>query len=61
MYISYCRLLEVAGHLDAIAEQMKLDSQIPIKVVLNNFHAEEINELAAEIKSLLDKHYEKSE
>lgn len=48
------RLLEIAGHLDAIAEQMKADSQIPVKIILNSFHAEEIKELADEIKGLIE-------
>ena len=35
------RLMEIAGHLDAITEQMKTDSNIPMKSILMGFYADE--------------------
>ncbi|NOG60046.1 MAG: hypothetical protein HND53_06055 [Proteobacteria bacterium] len=47
------RLLEITGHLEAIAVQMEEDSKIPAKYVLNSFHAEEIKKLTKEMAVLL--------
>jgi hypothetical protein len=47
------RLLEITGHLEAIAEQLEADSEIPAKYVLNSFHAEEIRNLTVEMNALL--------
>ena len=44
----------IAGHLAAITEQMKAGSDIAIKSILMGFYAGEINELAEEMKGLLD-------
>jgi len=48
------RLLEIAGHIDVITEQMKADSESVVKAVLLGLYAVEIKTLVVEMKTLLD-------
>ena len=47
------RLMEIAGHIDAITEQMKEDSESLIKATILDLYAIEIEELVDEMKTLL--------
>jgi len=48
-----CRLMEIAGHMDAITEQMKEDSESLIKAAILKHYAVEIDGLVFEMKKLL--------
>ncbi len=48
------RLLEIAGHIDAITEQMKADNESVVKAVLLGLYAVEIKVLVVEMKTLLE-------
>ena len=47
------RLMEIAGHMDAITEQMKEDRDSVIKNMLLERYAIEIERLVIEMKTLL--------
>ena len=47
------RLMEIAEHLDAITEEMKANKVLVMEGTLLRFYAEEIKELAEEMKGLL--------
>lgn len=48
-----CRLMEIAGHMDAITERMKEDSERFIKVAVLKHYAVEIEGLVLEMEKLL--------
>ena len=54
MDITNLRLLEIAGHLDAILEQMKENKADSLQGTTLTLYAVEIEELAIEMKGLLD-------
>ena len=47
------RLMEIVGHMEAITEQMKEESESLIKASILDPYAVEIDELVAEMKILL--------